>query len=122
MNKFFLKLWLGITGFTSTQFSKLWNTIEDSNTYVRWILITGLLYMLMRFVGFQPQEFRVTWLVIWYALLTTGLSNFILFIYTKINYHKLDDESTKQAQARIFEAVAQLVGLIVLGTYIAQYH
>lgn len=101
---------------------KIWQSIEDSNTYVRWILITGILYGIMRMVGFQPQEFKVTWLVIWYAILTVGLSNFVLFIYTKVNYHKLDDESTKQSQARIFEAVATLVGLIVLGTYIAQYH
>lgn len=117
--EFIKNIWLNVKEFTL----KIWDKIDDSNTFMRWIMIIGVAFLLMMTAGFELEEFRVSVLIIWYALLSTAIASFMNFVYGKVNYHKAKDDPTHIiAQAIIFVGVYLFSGLIVLGTYIAQYN
>ena len=101
----------------------VWDKINDSNTIVRWLMIIGVAFALMLFAGFELEEFRVSILIFWYALLSTVIASFMNFVYGKVNYHKAKTDHTYIiAQTIIFVGVYIFSGLVILGTYIAQYN
>lgn len=102
--------------------SRTWNKVKDSNTAVRWLVILAGIFTLMIFAGFEIEEFRVTLLVIWYGFVTTAFSSLLTYVYGKVNYHKPDDQVSAIGQVAIFCATMLFSGLIILGTYIAQYN
>lgn len=101
---------------------KLWENITNSNTYVRWIILVGVLFTLMLFAGFRIEEFKVTFLIIWYGIVATALSSVINYIYGKVNYHKPETDVAVIGQVIIFASTMLFAGLIILGTYIAQFN
>jgi hypothetical protein len=102
---------------------KLWDYIDDSNTLVRWTLIFGSMFAVLHFGGFMTQEIRVTFLLFYYTTVATIIASFTNYVYGKVNYHKAKDNPDMiKAQAEIFYAVYLMCGLIILGTYIAQFN
>lgn len=99
----------------------IWDNIMDSNTFVRWLLVLGGIFGLMLLAGFDIEEFKVTILLVWYGLISTALANFLTFVYGKINYHKPNDQMSTLGQIIIFAATMIFSGLVIFGTYIAQY-
>ena len=100
----------------------MWRKIMNSMAFVRWAILLGSIFIMMRYMGFDLEEFRVTVLIIWYLLISTVLSMIISYIYGKINYHNPDDSTSALGQIIIFAAVAIATATIVGGTYIAQYN
>lgn len=105
-----------------THLKKAWESIQNSNTLVRWALVVGVFFALMLVSGFQIQEFRVSLLLLWYGVLSCALSSFFTYTYGKVNYHKASTDSEIIGQAIIFVGTLIFSGLVILGTYIAQYH
>lgn len=114
----FKKLWNNIK---NLDIAKIWDNIIDSNTAVRWLLVLSGIFGLMLLAGFDIEEFRVTILLIWYGLISTALANFLNYVYGKINYHKPNDQMSTLGQIIIFAATMLFSGLVIFGTYIAQY-
>lgn len=103
--------------------NSIYEAIMDSNTMVRWFLICGALFLILQYGGFSKEEIRVTYLLFWYSTIATVIASFTNFVYGKVNYHKAKTDSTFiQAQSNIFYAVYLLTGLVILGTYIAQFN
>lgn len=102
---------------------KIWENITDSsNSYMRWLILVSILFVLMLFAGFRIEEFKVTFLIIWYGIVATALSSVINYIYGKINYHKPDNDIAVIGQVVIFASTMLFTGLVLLGTYIAQFN
>jgi hypothetical protein len=102
---------------------KVWSYIDDSNTFVRWALVGLAGYLMLHFGGFMEAEIRITYLLVYYSLVATLIASFMTYVYGKVNYHKAKDDATLiKAQSEIFYAVYLLCGLIILGTYIAQFN
>lgn len=100
-----------------------WSWVDDSPSFVRWTLLAGVFLILAKVAGFDLEEFRVTILIVWYSILSTIIASFMTYAYGKVNYHRAKtDPVFIQAQVEIFKAVYQFSGLVILGTYIAQYN
>lgn len=102
---------------------KVWDVIDDSNTFIRWALLGGAVYIMLHFGGFMEAEIRITYLLVYYSLVATLIASFMTYVYGKVNYHKAQNDPTLvRAQSEIFYSVYLLCGLIILGTYIAQFN
>lgn len=100
----------------------IWESVKDSSTIVRWFIILSVIFGLMLVAGFEVEEFRVTILLIWYGFISTALSSLLTYVYGKVNYHSPKDNISAMGQVAIFCATMLFSGLIILGTYIAQYN
>lgn len=97
--------------------------ILDSPTMLRWIILLGAFFALMLFAGFKIEEFKVTLLLLWYAVVTTIIASSMTYLYGKVNYHKAKTNPTFIiAQVAIFIGTYLFSGLVILGTYIAQFN
>lgn len=95
----------------------------DSPTSLRWLLMGGAFFVLMLFAGFEIEEFRVTVLLAWYSLVSTMIASATAYLFGKVNYHKAKTNPTFiLAQVGIFIGVYLFSGLVILGTYIAQFN
>ncbi len=99
---------------------KYW--VKNSPTALRWAIIICLFYGLLRIFGFQAQEFKVSILLVWYGILSCGLASLLSYVYGKVNYHDPENDSMVYGQVGIFIGTLLFSGLVILGTYIAQYH
>lgn len=106
---------------TKEKLKSIWENIMDSNTLVRWLIVLSGIFGLMVIAGFDIEEFKVTLLLIWYGLISTALANLLTYVYGKINYHKPNDQMSILGQIIIFAATMLFSGLVIFGTYIAQY-
>lgn len=95
---------------------------DSSNSYMRWLILISILFVLMLFAGFRIEEFKVTLLIIWYGIISTALASVINYVYGKINYHKPDNDIAVIGQVVIFASTMLFTGLVLLGTYIAQFN
>jgi hypothetical protein len=105
-------------------FKKIWNWIDDSPTVLRWILLVCLFYGILELFNIQTQEIRVSLLLVWYSIVSTTIASFMSYVYGKVHYHKTKEDNPTLifAQIAIFVGVYLFSGLVILGTYIAQYN
>lgn len=104
-------------------FKKIWNWIDDSPTILRWILLICIFYGILKIFNIQMEEIRVSLLLVWYSIIATTIASFMSYVYGKVHYHKTENNPTLiYAQIVIFVGVYLFSGLVILGTYIAQYN
>lgn len=104
-------------------YQKIKDWVIDSPTSLRWIIMIGTFFIIMLFAGFRIEEFRVTVLLTWYSLVSTMIASGTSYIYGKVNYHKAKTNPVFiLAQVGIFIGVYLFSGLVILGTYIAQFN
>ena len=122
--KQFLKI--NLTGESMQTFiSKIFKTINDIIEFeaisdfifrnIIWIMIAGFGFW---FLKPQLPEIRTLLMIAVIEAIAVGLSGTAVLVYTKINFLKSENH---QVLGQIFIGVHILVGLAVLGVYIAQF-
>lgn len=82
-------------------------------------------------LGFESALIKTLLMIVTYESLAIALSGFALFAYTKVNFtnalmqgedgesNSIEQHSTMRLFGSVFIGVHTLIGLIVLGTYLA---
>jgi hypothetical protein len=77
------------------------------------------------FAGVRKEEIQVAFLLLWYAIIATVIASIMAYSYGKISYHKASYDGGAElirAQISIFGYVYTFCGLVILGTYLAQFN
>ena len=101
--------------------SKIGDNILNSNTFFRWTLLLTFMIVLVKSFGFEFEEIRVTFLLLWYAFISVMVSSFMNYIYSTVNYHKPTEQMEKIGSLVIFASTMIFCALVIFGTYIVQY-
>lgn len=97
------------------------NSILNSNTFFRWMLLLGMMIGFLKLFGFDYEEFRVTFLLAWYAFISVMIASFMNYIYSKVNYHNPTEPIEKIGSLVIFASTMLFCAIVIFGTYIVQY-
>jgi len=98
----------------ATFLQKAWNFIYRHALWA--ILLLFAIYSM----AFQQELVKTLYVILSFEALALGLSGLAQFVFTKIDFTADDSDNTKNL-GYIFLAVHILVGLVAMGTYIAQF-
>lgn len=95
-------------------FQKAWNFLYRNALWV--ILLLFAIYSM----AFQTELVKTLYVILSFEALALGLSGLAQFVFTKIDFTADDSDNSKNL-GYIFLGVHLLVGLVAMGTYIAQF-
>lgn len=82
-----------------------------------WVI---LLLFAMYSMAFQQELVKTLYVILSFEALALGLSGLAQYVFTKIDF-TADDSDNSKTLGYIFLGVHILVGLVAMGTYIAQF-
>lgn len=93
---------------------KVWEFVKRHALWV--ILLLFAIYSM----AFQAELVKTLYVILSFEALALGLSGLAQYVFTKIDF-TADDSDNSKTLGYIFLGVHILVGLVAMGTYIAQF-